>query len=274
MTALIWNNVGERYFEAGVDRGVFYGTDGVGVAWNGLISVKESPSGGDPIPYYIDGIKYLNISGRKEFKGTIEAYTYPEEFAEYDGWVDLNNGLVVDEQQRKPFGLSYRTGVGNDVDGIDHGYKIHVIYNALASPTERSYQTMGDDNEPLEFSWDFTTTPGKPDPTLSLAPWAHFVIDSRKTNPTQMRFIEGYLYGTAGRAPKLPTLEQMYILFENPLLTLTIQPDPVNGLATLLESKTVVGDLRGRTTGPGWFVAGDYTRLNETVNYGVYSLEL
>lgn len=273
MTKLTWNNIGERYFEVGVDRGVFYGTDGVGVAWNGLISVKESPSGGDPTPYYLDGIKYLNIAGRKEFKGTIEAYTYPEEFSEYDGWVDLGNGLVVDEQQRKPFSLSYRTLVGNDVNGTDHGYKIHVIYSALASPTERQYTTMGDDDNPLEFSWDFTTTPGKPDPTLSLAPWAHFIIDSRKTNPTQMRFIEGYLYGTDTREPKLPTLDQMYILFENPLSTYRIQHDSITGMSTLIESDTVNGDLRGRITN-GLFVLGDYTRLNETFTSGLNTLEL
>jgi hypothetical protein len=272
MTELIWNNTGERYFEAGVDRGVFYASDGKGVAWNGLISVKESPSGGEPTPYYMDGVKYLNIAGRKEFVGSIEAYTYPEEFSEYDGWVDLNNGLVVDEQQRKAFGLSYRTLIGNDIDSTDHGYKIHIVYNVLAAPTEREYSTMGDQDDPLTFNWDFTTTPGKPDPTLNLAPWAHFIIDSRKTNPTQMRFIEGYLYGTASREPQLPTLEQMYILFENPLATYRIQYDSVTGLSYLIESDTVNGDLRGRITN-GLYVLGDYTHLNETFTAGLNTLE-
>lgn len=273
MAELKWNNTGERYFEAGVDRGVFYKTDGTGVVWNGLISVTESSSGGEPTPYYLDGVKYLNIAARKEFEGQIEAYTYPDEFVEYDGWQDLDNGLVVDEQQRKPFGLSYRSLVGNDLDGLDHGYKIHIVYNILVKPAENVHETLNSDLDPMTFSWDFTTTPGKPDPTLALAPYAHFVIDSRKTNPTQMRFIEGYLYGTETREAKLPSLQAMYVLFENPLATYRIEYDASTGLSYLIESDTVNGDLRGRITN-GLYVLGDYTRLNETVNSGLNTLEL
>lgn len=273
MTALTWDAVGERYYELGVDRGVFYQTNGVGVAWNGLVSVTESPSGGEATAYYADGVKYLNLASRKEFEGKIDAYTYPDEFLEYDGWIDLGNGLVIDEQRRKPFGMSYRTLIGNDVDGMEHGYKLHIVYNVLVKPPEVEYATLDEDVEPIAFSWDFTTTPGKPDPTLMLAPYAHYVIDSRKTNPTQMRFIEGFLYGTESRAPTLPTLEQMYILFENPMVTLIVQPNTATGIATLVESDTVRGDLRGRISGPGWYVAADYSRLFESNIAGIYTLE-
>lgn len=271
MTALIWNNVGERFFETGVDRGVFYGTDKLGVAWNGLLSVKESSSGGAPKPYYIDGVKYINVPSRKEFEGVIEAYTYPDEFSEYDGWATLPHGLIVDEQPLKPFNLSYRTGMGNDVEGTDYGYKIHLVYNVLATPSSMDYSTLGEDIDPSKFSWSFTTTPIRP-PSGLLRPISHVVIDSKKTNPTQLSFIEQYLYGTVSRPPTLPTLDELFSLFENPMVTLNIQPDPVTGISQLVESDTIRGDLRGRLN-EGIYVRGDFSRLFETTVDGLYTLE-
>lgn len=273
MAELTWNNEGQRFFEVGVDRGVFYQSDGTGIAWNGLIAVKESPSGGESTPYYLDGVKYSNIGGRKEFAGSIEAYTYPYEFAEYDGWLDLGNGLVVDEQQRKPFGLSYRTLIGNDVNGLDHGYKVHVVYNVLVEPSNSEYTSISDDVDPLNFSWNFTTSPGVPDPTLNLMPLAHYVIDSRKTNQTQMRYIESYLYGTATRAAMIPNFQQMMDLFDNPLFTFELVPNSVTGIGTLVESNTVEGDLRGRPS-DGLYTLGDKSSLVEIGTSGIYTLEI
>lgn len=271
MTQLTWNDTGARYFEAGVDRGVLYTFDGTGVAWNGLTAVTESPSGGEPTPYYLDGVKYLNVAASKEFGGTIEAFTYPEEFSEYDGWVILDNGLAADEQQRKPFGLSYRTRLGNDISGTDHGYKIHIIYNALAAPTESAYSTLSDDLDPISFSWSITTKPGRAISSSNLSPLSHVVIDSTKTNPTQLRFIEEVLYGTETQAARLITFEEIFDFFEHPMVTLTIQPDLVDGLASLLESETVFGDLRGRIN-EGLYVAADNSRLVEKSTPGLYLL--
>jgi hypothetical protein len=274
MTKLTWDNIGEHYFELGVDRGVFYGTDGVGIAWNGLISVTESPSGGSPTAYYLDGVKYLNLAARKEFGGTISAYTYPDAFIDYDGWSDLGTGLMVDEQQYKSFGLSYRTLIGNDVNGLEHNYKIHIVYNAMVSPSSRSYVSLSEEQDPLTFDWSFTTTPVRAVyDGGNLMPISHVVIDPLKSNPTQMRFIEQYLYGTASREPMLPPLDQLLALFKSPLVTLTITPDPVTGLSTLTESNTVNGDLRGRLA-DGRYVAADYSRLFETTTSGFYTLEL
>lgn len=271
MPQLTWNEIGDRHFEVGVDRGVLYTSDGTGVAWNGLTAVTESPSGGEPTPYYLDGIKYINVSSRKEFGGTIEAFTYPDEFAEYDGWALLDHGISVDEQKRKSFGLSYRTGLGNDVDGQEHGYKIHLIYNALAAPTESAYSTLGDDVDPTMFSWGFTTTPGRAVSSVSLAPLSHIVIDSTKTNPTQLRFIEEYLYGTATQTPMLPTLELVFGLFENPLVTLNIQANPATGISPLIESDSVVGDLIGKMN-EGLYTRAYDSRLLETSTPGLYIL--
>lgn len=260
MPELIWNNVGERYFEVGVDRGVFYTADGTGIAWNGLTAVTESPSGGVAIPYYLDGVKYLNIADRKEFNGKIEAFTYPDEFSEYEGWVILENGIAVDEQQIKAFGLSYRTLLGNDLDGQDHGYKIHIVYNALATPTESAYSSIGDNSDPSKFSWAFTTTPIKTNSNLT--PLSHMVVDSTKTNPTQLRFIENYIYGSETLIATLPSPDQLFDWFARPMGTFIIDPDPVTGLSLLVESNTLSGDLRGRSS-DGLYVLGDYSRIFE-----------
>lgn len=268
MTGLTWNNVSERYIEAGVDRGVFYTSDGKGIAWNGLTSVTESPSGGDPIPYYLDGIKYLIIAERKEFAGTIEAYTYPDEFAEYDGWIDVGNGILLDEQQRKMFGLSYRTRIGNDVEGLDYGYKIHVVYRALATPSESAYQSLGEELEPMTFSWSFTTLPGKVSGASNIMPMSHLVIDSTKTNPTQLQFIEEVLYGLATTDAILPDVEQMLVYFANPMTTLKIMASPSTGMAPLFESTTLIGDLKGRTN-EGLYLRTSSSHLLEQTTPGL-----
>lgn len=199
MTKLSWNTVGERYYEAGVDRGVLYTQNGPGVAWNGLVAVTQSPSGSEASPHYADGIKYLNLLSAEEFGGSIEAYTYPEEFEECDGTISTG-GVSIGQQPRKPFSLSYRTRLGNDVDGIDYGYRIHLIYNALASPSERSYATLNDSPEAMTFTWDITTTPV---PVKGLKPTSHITFDSNKTHPKLLAHIEQRLYGTEDREPEL-----------------------------------------------------------------------
>lgn len=273
MAQLIWNEIGDRHFEVGIDRGVLFTYDERGVPWNGLISVTESPSGGEPTPYYLDGVKYLNVASRKEFSGTIEAFTYPEEFAEHEGWVILENGLAADEQKSRPFGLSYRTRIGNDVDGYEHGYKIHLIYNALAAPSESSYSTLGTEIDPLNFSWSFTTMTRKATSlgNVNLDPLSHVVIDSTKTNATQMRFIEEWIYGSTTHSPTMPSLGQIFDLFERPLVTLIIQSDPSTGITPLIASESVNGDLRGRLS-EGLYVMADNSRLLEKSTPGFFIL--
>lgn len=269
-TQLAWGASGNRFFETGIDRGVLYPPNSHGVAWNGLISVNESSENSAPIPYYLDGIKYLNESRLKEFKGRIEAFTYPDEFIECEGWAVLDNGLVVDEQRAKPFGFSYRTRIGNDVVGQDYGYKIHVIYGALATPSEKTYSSTSNSAEPTTFSWDFTTSATIGSSTL--APISHIVIDSTKTNITQLSFIEQYLYGTPSSKAALPPLVDMLKLFANPVVTVTIDPNELTGLNMLIESDTLVGDLRGRFN-EGTFMPTRDSRLNSMIIPGLYSLE-
>ena len=210
--ALAWDQTGERYYETGVDRGVLFlldanGAYSNGVAWNGLTTVSENPTGGEPTALYADNIKYLNLMSAEEFEGSIEAYTYPDEFAECDGSAAIADGVYVGQQTRKTFGLAYRTKIGNDVAGQDLGYKIHLIYGCLASPSEKSYETINDDPDAIQFSWDITTTPvgvtgGKPTATV--------VIDSTKVDADDLAAFEAVIYGTAGTggtggtAPSLP----------------------------------------------------------------------
>lgn len=220
MTRLTWNASGERYFETGVDRGVLYPPSGVGVPWNGLVSVNEKPSGGTVKPYYQDGQKYFSYSDFEEFAATIEAYTYPEEFELCDGTIVTTNqvtgfatGLRITGQPRLPFGLSYRTRVGNDRLGADFGYKIHLVYNAMVSPAQKNYQTQGSSVDPTNFSWDITTTP-------TFVPngreTSHVVIDTRLMTPENVAYIEDILYGTDGVNPRLPSFIELFTLFSGP----------------------------------------------------------
>lgn len=210
MTRLSWGTLGERFYEAGVDRGVLYHDGLNGVAWNGLTSVRETPRGGEARPYYIDGFKYINLSSAEEFEAVIEALSHPVEFALADGSLSLSNGLFVTQQPRRPFGLSYRSRVGNDVDGSDHGYKLHIVYNALADPAERENSTLNDNPEPTKLSWAITTTPPF---VAGFRPTSHFVVDSRLTAPELLRDVEDQLYGTSMTQPRLPTPSALIAMF-------------------------------------------------------------
>lgn len=211
MARLVWDAVGERFFETGVDRGVLYVGSQPGVAWNGLTSVSENPTGGDADGYYIDGIKYLNVPNPEEFEGTIEAFTYPDEFSVCEGLLTPFHGLFLTNQPRQPFGLTYRTLVGNDVQGVDKGYKIHLIYNALAEPTGRSNNTMDDNPNPQTFSWKITTLPP---PVVGYRRTAHYVIDSHVTDPLALTAIENILYGTESLTSRLPLPAELFTIFE------------------------------------------------------------
>jgi hypothetical protein len=226
MTLLTWGNFGERYFETGVDRGVLYVPGEDGVAWNGLIAVNETPSGGETAPYYIDGVKYANRSSREEFEATIEAYTYPDEFAVCEGTGSLEQetkGLFATQQGRKPFGLSYRTALGNDDLSTSYGYKIHIVYNALATPSEKNYHSITDEPEAATFSWGITTTaisiPG-------VSQSSHLVIDTTKAWPWAIEAVESILYGTEDTPATLPTPQEVLDLFvESALLKITDNGD-------------------------------------------------
>lgn len=206
MAKIVWDQTGDRLYETGVKNGVLYvrGTDGNyegGVAWNGLTAVTESPSGAEPTPLYADDIKYLNLLSNEEFAATIEAYTYPDEFMECDGSKSIATGVYIGQQARKTFGLCYKTTLGNDVDGNDHGYKLHIIYGALAAPSEKAYATINDSPEAVTFSWEISTTPVE---VTGAKPTASIVIDSTKADKTKLAALEAILYGSESAEPKLP----------------------------------------------------------------------
>ena len=213
MATLTWDVQSERYYETGVSKGVLYpfkeGKYSKGVAWNGLTAVNENPSGAEPTPLYADNIKYLNLLSNEEFAATVEAYTYPDEFAECDGSAELAVGVSVGQQKRIPFGLSYVTKLGNDTDGQDHGYKIHLIYGALAKPTQKNYATINDNPEAITFSWELSTTPVE---VPNLKPTACITIDSTKVEAGKLKKIEDKLYGTESEEATLPTPTELAAL--------------------------------------------------------------
>ena len=197
MSKLKWDQVGEKTYETGVKQGVLYpAVDGLypaGVAWNGLTAVTESPSGAEATPLYADDIKYLNLISAEEFGATVEAYTYPDEFGACDGSASLATGVSIGQQTRKTFGLCYRTTFGNDADGADYGYKLHLIYGGMAAPSEKGYATINDSPEAITFSWAITTTPVA---VTGFKPTASITIDSTKADPTKLAALEAILYGT------------------------------------------------------------------------------
>ena len=200
MSKLVWDQTGERYYETGVKMGVLYpqsasGTYPKGVVWNGLTAVTESPSGAEATPLYADDVKYLNLYSAEEFGATTEAYTYPDEFAECDGSAEVATGVTIGQQNRKAFGLCYRTTIGNDTDGNDHGYKLHIIYGAMASPSEKAYATINDSPEAITFSWEITTTPVS---VSGFKPTASVTIDSTKVDGAKLKQLEAILYGDNG----------------------------------------------------------------------------
>lgn len=209
MARLTWNNFGDRFYEIGVDRGVLY-IDETGVPWNGLVSVTESPTGGDPKPYYIDGVKVLNVAAAEEFEATIDAVWQPPEFAPCDGTTAIQNGLFVTQQPRRQFGLSYRTMLGNDSAGPNAAYKIHLVYNALAAPSQVEHSTLNASNEPMKKSWQITTLP----PLITgYKPTAHFVIDSRFTSSTLLSSVEDLLYGSDVAGATMPSASDLIAMF-------------------------------------------------------------
>lgn len=222
MSKIVWDKTGERFYETGVKQGVLYpiGTNGTypkGVAWNGLTAVTESPSGAEPTPLYADDLKYLNLMSNEEFGATIEAYTYPEEFGQCDGSASLATGVNIGQQSRKTFGLCYRTTLGNDTDGNDYGYKLHIIYGALAAPSEKAYATINDSPEAITFSWEVTTTPVAVD---GFKPTSHVEIDSTKADKAKLAALEAILYGSDpttdggndGVDPRLPLPDEIKTL--------------------------------------------------------------
>ena len=215
MAPLTWDEVGDRLYEVGVDHGVLYIPDQAGVyntgfAWNGLTTVTESPSGAEPSPQYADNIKYLNLISAEEFGGTIEAFTYPEEFGQCDGSAVPAPGVIIGQQGRKMFGLSYRTKVGNDVEGTDFGYKLHLLYGCQAAPSEKAYATINDSPEAISFSWEITTSPV---PVTDHKPTALIVIDSTVVDSADLTSLETLLYGLAATPADLPTPDAVIALF-------------------------------------------------------------
>jgi hypothetical protein len=212
---LTWDAVGERFYETGVDHGVLYlpddtGVYSTGVAWNGLTTVTESPSGAAANPQYADNIKYLNLIAAEEFGGTIDAFTYPDEFAQCDGTAIPSDGVTVGQQSRKLFGLSFRTVIGNDVEGTDYGYKLHMIYGAQAAPSDRAYATINDQPAAIAFSWTITTSPV---PTTGYKPTSLITVDSTKVDAAALTSLEDLLYGTATIPAALPSPDEVIALF-------------------------------------------------------------
>lgn len=215
MAKIVWDETGKRFYETGVKNGVLYvqdeqGAYPKGVAWNGLTAVTESPSGAEANPLYADDIKYLNLISNEEFGATIEAYTYPDEFAACDGSAELAPGVSVGQQARKTFGMCYRTVLGNDVKNNDYGYKLHLIYGALAAPSEKGYSTINDSPEAITFSWEVTTTPVA---VTGLKPTASLTIDSTKVDADKLAALEAILYGDASEEARLPLPDEVAELF-------------------------------------------------------------
>lgn len=213
---LTWDDAGKRLYETGVKQGVFYpqddnGTYQKGIAWNGLTAVTESPEGAEPTPLYADDIKYLNLLSTEEFKATVEAYTYPDEFAECDGSGSLVEGVTIGQQDRKPFGLSYRTSLGNDVKGNEYGYKLHIVYGCLAAPSEKAYATVNDSPEAITFSWEVSTTPVN---VTGFKPTASLTLNSVKLGATKMKAIEDVLYGSSTAEAHLPLPDEIKSIIE------------------------------------------------------------
>lgn len=226
MSKLVWDKTGERLYETGVEKGVLYpfkeGAYSGGVVWNGLTSVSESPSGGEPTALYADDIKYLELMSTEEFGATIEAYMYPDEFMPCDGSAEISKGVVIGQQKRSTFGLSYVTKIGNDTDGSDHGYKIHLIYGAKAKPSEKGYETINDSPDAITLSWEISTTPVEVS-AKGFKPTASVTIDSTKVKADELAALEAILYGTdagpsgnpAATEARLPLPDELATIFKS-----------------------------------------------------------
>lgn len=279
MSKLAWDLVGQRFYETGVDHGVLYIPDNTGVyangfAWNGLVSVTESPTGAEASPQYADNIKYLNLVSAEEFGATIEAFTYPPEFGQCDGSLSPEAGVFVGQQSRRTFGLAYRTRAGNDIEGTDYGYKLHLIYGALAAPSEKAYTTINDSPEALTFSWDLSTTPVNVGTigSVDYKPTASLTIDSTLVDAGSLVELEDLLFGTAGTDPKLPTPAEVIALFAGTQVVATpTQPTFNQGTNTItIPAVTgVVYKIAGVTkaAGPVVITANTVVTANPAAGY-------
>lgn len=248
MTKVLWDQTGEKVYETGVDRGVLYLANNVGAydtgfAWNGLTTVTESPSGAEPNKQYADNIIYATLLSYEEFDGTIEAFTYPDEFAACDGTAAVEDGVYIGQQDRRLFGFSYRTLVGNDLEGTGHGYKLHLVYGALASPSEKANATVNDSPELVNFSWDFTTTPVEVGTinSVALKPTSYICIDSTKVDADSLAALEDFLYGTVGTDPSLPTPAAVAALFAGTVTSATPTVPSYDGGTHTITIPTVTG---------------------------------
>lgn len=261
MTRIVWDQTGQRTYETGVDHGVLYiPTNGIyskGYAWNGLTSVSEAPSGAEANPQYADNIKYLNLVSAEEFGATIEAFTYPEAFGQCDGTAEPVPGLQVGQQSRKTFGLAYRTILGNDVDLNDYGYKLHLVYGALAAPSEKAYATVNDSPEAITFSWEMTTTPVD---VPGLKPSATLTLNSRTVGKDKMKEIEDILYGTTGSDPRLPLPAEIISILDGSVQEVDpVEPTMSGNVITIPEVEGVSYYINDT------IVTGDVTITENTV---------
>jgi hypothetical protein len=243
MAVLTWDGAGERIYETGVDRGVLYIPDSSGaytdgVAWNGLVTVTETPSGAEPNAQYADNVKYLNLFSAEEFGGTIEAFTYPDEFAPFDGLGVPAPGLTIGQQARRTFGLSYRTKLGNDIDGDDYGYKLHLVYGCSASPSEKAYTTINDSPEAITFSWELTTVPVA---VTNARPTSILTVDSTMVDSGDLEILENFLYGTAGTDPSLPLPNAVVSIFSGTAVQVTPTEPAFNSATNTITIPSVTG---------------------------------
>lgn len=248
MTKLLWDQTGQRFFETGVDHGVLYIPNGSGVydtgyAWNGLVTVTESPSGAESNPQYADNIKYLNLQSAEEFGATIEAFSYPPQFGQCDGTAEPQTGVLLGQQSRKRFGFVYRTRVGNDLAGTDAGYKLHLVYNATAAPSEKAYTTINDSPEAITFSWELDTTPAEVGNIggTEYKPTAVITIDSTKVGATALANLEDALFGTAGTNPRLPTPAEVVAMFAGSVTNVTPDVPTYNSTTKVITIPTKTG---------------------------------
>lgn len=260
MTKILWDALGEHFYETGVDHGVLYVHDGSNygapVPWNGLTAVTESPSGGEPTPMYADNIKYLNMQSLELFGGTIEAYTYPDEFGVCDGTAEPATGVKISQQPRKMFGFSYRTKIGNDTDGSSHGYKLHLVYGALAAPSEKAYATVNESPEAITLSWTFTTTAAE---VTDHEPTSLIVIDSRDVDPDELAELEDLLYGTDVTTGQFPTPDEVIAIFTAVVPTVIVPDEPSFVAATGVITIPVQTGVVYRRTDTNAIVSGTVT---------------
>ena len=273
MSKVTWDTVGQRFYETGVDHGVLYIPDNTGayvngVAWNGLTAVTESPTGAEANPQYADNIKYLNLYSAEQFGATIEAFTYPDEFAQFDGLAVSDGGVIVGQQARKSFGLSYRTIMGNDLENNEHGYKLHLVYGCSAAPSEKAFNTVNESPEAIKFSWALSTVPVA---VTGLKPTSILTIPSTSVDPVALAALEDFLYGTVGTDPSLPLPDDVLALFDGTITLVTpTAPTYVSGTHTLtIPAVTgVTYRIDGIVVAAGALVITEDTVVTATPNTG------